>query len=83
MCTHINKCDMLFVIEEVYYIMSTSEKQKQSVYKYKLKNIKRVPLDMQKSDYEKLADAAAALKMSVNGYIKEAIAEKMKRERLE
>lgn len=59
--------------------MPISEKQKQSVYKYKEKNIKRVPLDMQKSDYEKLSDAAAAAGMSVNGYIKEAIVEKMGR----
>lgn len=63
--------------------MSISEKQKQSAYKYKADKIKRVPLDMQKMDYEKLANAAAALKMSVNGYIKAAIAEKMEREKPE
>ena len=63
--------------------MPVSENQKQSAYKYKAEKIKRVPLDMQKTDYEKLSNAADALKMSVNGYIKEAIAEKMQREKPE
>lgn len=63
--------------------MPVSEKQKQSAYKYKAEKIKRVPLDMQKADYEKLLKAADALKISVNGYIKEAIAEKMQREKPE
>lgn len=60
--------------------MPISEKQKQSTYKYKAKNIKRVPLDMQKSDYENLAKIAENSGKSVNGYIKEAIAEKIERE---
>lgn len=59
--------------------MPIRESQKQSAYKYKEKNIKRVPLDMQKSDYEQLAAAARAVGQSVNGYIKQAIAEKMAR----
>lgn len=63
--------------------MPVSEKQKQSAYKYKAEKIKRVPLDMQKADYEKLLKAADTLKISVNGYIKEAIAEKMQREKPE
>lgn len=60
--------------------MPVSEKQKQSAYKYKAKNIKRVPLDMQKSDYENLVSVAASRGKSVNGYIKEAISEKIERE---
>lgn len=60
--------------------MPVSEKQKQSAYKYKAKNIKRVPLDMQKADYENLVFISAKSGKSVNGYIKEAIAEKIERE---
>lgn len=61
--------------------MPVSEKQKQSAYKYKAQKIKRVPLDMQKSDYESLVSMATRCGKSVNGYIKEAIAEKMEREK--
>lgn len=60
--------------------MPITEGQKQSSYKYKEKNIKRVPLDMQKKKYEELAAAAAAANMSINGYIKAAISEKIERE---
>lgn len=60
--------------------MPITESQKQSTYKYHKKSIKRVPLDMQKSDYEVLAEAASASGQSVNGYIKQAIKEKMERE---
>ncbi|HBA48035.1 MAG TPA: hypothetical protein DCZ91_09625 [Lachnospiraceae bacterium] len=60
--------------------MPVSEKQKQSTYKYKAKNIKRIPLDMQKMDYENLVFISAKSGKSVNGYIKEAIAEKLERE---
>ncbi len=60
--------------------MPITENQKQSAYEYKKKNIKRVPLDMQKTDYEQLAACAASAGISVNGYIKQAIKEKMQRE---
>ena len=60
--------------------MAISEKKKQYDSQYKVRNIKRVPLDMQKSDYEKLVAAAAAAGMKVNRFIKEAIADKMKEE---
>lgn len=59
----------------------TYPKRYASMYAYAKKNIKRVPLDMQKTDYEKLSNAAIATGMSVNGYIKQAIAEKMEREK--
>lgn len=60
--------------------MAITEKQKLIAYEYKKKKIKRVPLDMQKTEYEKLAAAAKADGMSVNGYIKVAISEKIERE---
>lgn len=51
------------------------------MYAYAKKNLKRVPLDMKKTDYEQLSNAAIAAGMSVNGYIKQAIAEKIEREK--
>ena len=49
---------------------------------YAKNNIKRVPLDMQKSDYEELKAAAVARGEKVNEYIKTAIRERMERDRL-
>ena len=54
-------------------MMPYNEKTKQYVYEYKANKIKRVPLDMQLSDYEELKQAAAAAGLSVNGFIKAAI----------
>ena len=47
---------------------------------YAKKNIKRVPLDMQKDDFDKLQAAASAAGEKVNTYIKRAIFERMERE---
>lgn len=56
--------------------MAVLEKQK----KYNEKNIKRVPLDMQKEYYESiLKPSADACGIPVNTFIKEAIAEKIER----
>lgn len=63
--------------------MSIPESQKKSAYKYKQNKIKRVPLDMQKSEYEKLQISAESVGMSINGFIKKAIEEKIKREKPE
>lgn len=60
--------------------MAITESQKKASYKYHQKNIKRVPLDMQKSDYENLVTVSSRSGKTVNGYIKEAIAEKIERE---
>ena len=40
---------------------------------YKEKNIKRIPLDVQKEKYEEIKAAAEAAGESVNGYIKTAV----------
>ena len=48
--------------------------------KYKKENIKRVPLDMQKSKYEEVKAAADAAGEKVNEYIKKAIEQRMERE---
>lgn len=51
-------------------------------YKYNEKNIKRIPLDVQKTYYDEiLKPAADAAGIGVNTFIKEAIAEKLEREK--
>lgn len=60
--------------------MALTEAQRKANNKYKAKNIKRVPLDMQLPDYDALKAAATEAGQTVNGYIKKAIAEKMERE---
>ena len=57
--------------------MPYNEKSYQASVKYKAKNIKRVPLDMQMDKYEELVSAAAAAGESVNGYIKKAIEQRI------
>lgn len=57
--------------------MAVLEKQK----RYNEKNIKRIPLDIQKSYYETvLKPAAESAGLAINTYIKNAIAEKIERE---
>lgn len=53
---------------------------RESQVRYNQKNIKRVPLDMQKEYYENvLKPFSDKLGMSVNTFIKEAIQEKIER----
>jgi len=59
--------------------MPYSKGSYESSKKYKEKNIKRVPLDMQIELYEALRQAAERNKESVNGFIKTAINERMER----
>lgn len=60
--------------------MPYNEKSKAYVAKYKADNIKRVPLDMQRTQYEALQAHAQAHGESVNGFIKRAISETMERD---
>ena len=53
--------------------MPYNDAQKKAAIKYKEKNIKRIPLDVQKEKYEEIKAAAEAAGESVNGYIKTAI----------
>ncbi|RHP57449.1 hypothetical protein DWZ16_11195 [Clostridium sp. AF29-8BH] len=43
-------------------------------------HLKRVPLDLKLEDYDNLKSVAEQAGQTVNGYIKQAIAEKMERE---
>lgn len=54
-----------------------SEKHKQNSIRYAKEHLKRVPLDMQLWQYDRLKAAASAAGESVNGYIKKAIAMRM------
>ena len=59
--------------------MAYSKETYEAAKKYKNEKIKRVPLDMQKEDYEKLKQAADACGEKVNEYIKKAIRERLER----
>lgn len=58
--------------------MPTNENE--YMYKYAKENLKRIPLDVRKEKYEEISDAAKKANQSVNGYIKQAIDERMKRD---
>lgn len=58
-----------------------SEKQKQWTENYKRENYKRIPLDVPKEFHNQVKAAAEAAGQSVNGYIKQAIIEKVERDR--
>ncbi len=48
---------------------------------YAREKLKRIPLDVQKEEYEKIKATAEQAGESVNGYIKKAIDERMQRDR--
>ena len=48
--------------------------------KYREQNIKRIPLDIQKSDYDTIKAHAESCGETVNGFIKRALRETMQRD---
>lgn len=58
--------------------MAYNESSYKAANTYKKNNIKRVPLDMQITEYEELKAVADACGEKVNEYIKKAIRERMK-----
>ena len=62
--------------------MTLTNAQKQARYNYARKNLKRIPLDVQKEKYEQIKAAAVRNGESVNGYIKKAIDERIERNSL-
>ena len=54
-----------------------TESQKKASLKYAKENLKRVPLDLKKEEYERLSAAAKSADMSINGFVKAAINEKI------
>ena len=57
-----------------------TEDRKEYLYKYQKEKLKRIPLDVKKEEYDRIATAAKEGGQSVNGFIKQAIAEKIERE---
>lgn len=57
--------------------MAYSKGSYESSKKYKEKNIKRVPLDVQIELYEKIKRVAEANGETVNGFIKQAISDRL------
>lgn len=60
--------------------MATTEAQKKATAKYKTNNLKRIPLDVQKSKYDTIKTHAQTRGESVNGFIKRAIDETIERD---
>lgn len=60
--------------------MTYSENKRKYNDKYKQENMKRIPLDVQKTKYEEIKTAADNAHESVNGYIKKAIDMRMESE---
>ena len=60
--------------------MTMTEKRKEYLYQYAKEKLKRIPLNVSLSEYDDLKTAAAEAGLSVNGYIKLAIKEKIARE---
>lgn len=60
--------------------MARTQAQNKATYKYNKEHLKRVPLDMQKTDYEILKQHVDARGETVNGFIKRAISETIKRD---
>lgn len=81
MCTHRNECAIINIAVLGGDILAYNEAGYNASRKYKEKNIKRVPLDMQLEEYNKLKAAAERTGEKVNTYIKKAIAERMEREK--
>jgi uncharacterized protein (DUF1778 family) len=62
--------------------MPNSPNKKEYNAEYAKKNLKRIPLDVQKDKYDQIKTAAETTGESVNGYIKKAIDERMERDNL-
>ena len=62
--------------------MTYSDATKRATYKYHAAKIKRVPLDMQASEYDTIKESASKAGETINGYIKRAIRERQARENI-
>lgn len=63
--------------------MPYNDKLRDYSIQYAKEKLKRVPLDLPKSDYEEVKRAAEAAGESVNGYIKTAIRERINRDAMD
>ncbi len=60
--------------------MADNESKKKYDIQYAKNKLKRIPLDVQKEKYDEIKAAAVVAGESVNGYIKNAINQRMERE---
>lgn len=60
--------------------MPTKEDKAKYDINYAKVKLKRIPLDVQKEKYDEIKAAATAAGESVNGYIKKAVDERMKKD---
>ena len=60
--------------------MPTKEDKAKYDIQYAKSKLERIPLDVQKEEYEQIKAAADAAEESVNGYIKQAIRQRMQRD---
>ena len=58
----------------------TKNKAAQAHIRYAKKHLKRIPLDVQKEEYEKIKAAADRVQESINGYIKESVRRRIESE---
>lgn len=58
---------------------TTNDARTRAQLKYAKNHLKRVPLDLQLADYEKLKAAADSCGETVNGFIKKAITERIEK----
>lgn len=70
----------IFYKEEETQAMSDPSNKTKYDLEYAKKKLKRIPLDVQKEEYEQIKAAADAAEESVNGYIKQAIRQRMQRD---
>ena len=61
--------------------MAYTAAQKKATEKYKQANYKRIPLDVKLSEYQAIKAAAEAAGCSVNGYIREAVQNRLEQEK--
>lgn len=61
-------------------MMTLSTKRKEYLNEYKKAKLKRIPLDVTKEKHEQIVKSAEKAGNTVNGYIKQAIDEKMERD---
>jgi predicted HicB family RNase H-like nuclease len=70
----------MLAVEKEAFLMASTESQKKASIKWQKENYSRIPLDVPKEYHEKLKAIAKSNGMTLGGYIKQAIAEKMERE---
>ena len=60
----------------------TEQPDKNTLYRmqYAKEKLKRIPLDVQRSEYDRIKSSADAAGETVNGYIKKAVRQRMDRE---